>query len=639
MRSNLVKLCCAASVGCAIALSSLTLTRSPHTIAQTPPTLPTRLEPSHPEIWPFIEMANRYGCAVRYNDGSPVTRNGRPLQEPELANAIAVCQERFDRLNLWNLFTAEETQTFQTLAEFFTVVTQDAPEDRSTLQRMPMSQPETAAGATRGVPPAAPYPGDMGAYNREEYNPIDENRFRRANRHPLSTFSIDVDGASYSNVRRFINNGQRPPIDAVRVEELINYFTYNDPEPQGDAPFSLTTELSEAPWNRNHQLVRIGLRGKSIPSEDLPPSNLVFLLDVSGSMNAPNKLPLLKSAFRLLVNELDADDSVSIVVYAGAAGVVLEPTSGDDKDTILDAIAQLEAGGSTAGSEGIRRAYDLARSQFVEGGNNRVILATDGDFNVGVSSEAELVRLIEERREDDIFLTVLGFGTGNLQDAKMEQLANHGNGNYAYIDSILEAKKVLVNELGATLLTIAKDVKIQVEFNPAQVQAYRLIGYENRLLQDEDFNDDSRDAGELGAGHSVTALYEIVPVGVELDVELPEIDELRYQQPSETRDFADSDEVMLVKLRYKNPTEDESQLIERPVVEGGVALEGASEDFRFAAAVAAFGMLLRDSEYKGNTTIELVRELADNARGVDRNGYRAEFLRLLESYQLLGEPR
>ncbi|WP_017661254.1 vWA domain-containing protein [Baaleninema simplex] len=639
MRSTLFKLLCAVSVSGAIAVGGVGLTRSPNTLAQTSPSLPAVLEPTHPDIWAFVEMANRYGCAVRYSDGSLVTRSGRPLQEQELANALLVCWERFNRSNLWTLFTPEENQALQTLVSQIGGISANAPpseaqSDSSDTEIRRLQAPPMAAGATRG-----PASGDMGAYDREDYNPIDENRFRRASNHPLSTFSIDVDGASYSNVRRFINNGQRPPIDAVRVEELINYFTYNDPEPEGDTPFSLTTELSEAPWNRNHQLVRIGLRGKSIPTEDLPPSNLVFLLDVSGSMNAPNKLPLLKSAFRLLVNELDADDTVSIVVYAGAAGVVLEPTSGDEKDVILDAIAQLQAGGSTAGSEGIQLAYELAREQFVEEGNNRVVLATDGDFNVGVSSEAELIRLIEDRRDDDIFLTVLGFGTGNLQDAKMEQLANHGNGNYAYIDNILEAKKVLVNELGGTLLTIAKDVKIQVEFNPARVQAYRLIGYENRLLQDEDFNDDTRDAGELGAGHSVTALYEIVPVGVELDVELPEIDELRYQQPSETSDFADSDELMLVKLRYKNPTEDESQLIERPVVDRGVSLERASEDFRFAAAVAGFGMLLRDSEYKGNTNVELVRDLADSARGGDRNGYRAEFLRLLESYRLLGDRR
>jgi Ca-activated chloride channel family protein len=418
-------------------------------------------------------------------------------------------------------------------------------------------------------------------------------------------------------------------VDAVRVEELINYFSYDYPQPQGDDPFSIVTEVSQAPWNPQHQLVHIGLQGKSIPTEDLPPSNLVFLLDVSGSMNSPDKLPLLKSAFSLLVNELDEDDRVSIVVYAGAAGIVLEPTPGDEKDAILDAITQLEAGGSTAGGEGIELAYQLAREQFIEDGNNRVILATDGDFNVGTSSEAGLIRLIERQRENDIFLTVLGFGTGNLQDAKMEQLANHGNGNYAYIDSLLEARKVLVNELGATLLTIAKDVKIQVEFNPARVQGYRLIGYENRLLDDEDFNDDSEDAGELGAGHSVTALYEVIPVGVDSDVDLPEIDELRYQDEPNVP-TSDRDELLFVKLRYKAPTADESQLIERPVSDRATMLGETSDDFRFAAAVASFGMWLRQSEHRGRSDLSLVRELAENARGEDEDGYRGEFLELLD---------
>lgn len=500
----------------------------------------------------------------------------------------------------------------------------------------------------------APPPGwyDDGL-DREEYNPIDENRFQRPSDSPLSTFSIDVDGASYSNVRRFINDSQRPPIDAVRIEELINYFTYDYPEPSGNRPFSINTEVSEAPWSDRRRLVQIGIQGKTIPTANLPDSNLVFLLDVSGSMDAPDKLPLLKSAIRLLVNELDEDDTVSIVVYAGAAGVVLEPTRGDEKDAILDAIEQLSAGGSTAGGAGIQLAYDLARSHFIDGGNNRIILATDGDFNVGTSSEGELIRLIEAQREDDIFLTVLGFGTGNLQDAKMEQLANHGNGNYAYIDNILEAKKVLVNEIGATLLTIAKDVKIQVEFNPAKVQAYRLVGYENRLLRDEEFNDDTRDAGELGAGHSVTALYEIIPVGTEPDVDLPSVDELRYQDsassansansaslpdsedPADLSATADSDELMWVKLRYKEPTGDVSQLIELPVTDRGVALDRSSDDFRFAAAVAMFGMVLRESDFAGTTTLDRVETLARAARGDDRDGYRSEFIRLVETYGLL----
>jgi Ca-activated chloride channel family protein len=478
-------------------------------------------------------------------------------------------------------------------------------------------------------------PDNFTDFNREEYNPIFENEFLRVQDSPLSTFSIDVDAASYSNVRRFLTNSQLPPVDAVRIEELINYFTYDYPDPDDDEPFSITTEMARAPWNPRHQLIHIGLQGERIDTDDLPDSNLVFLLDVSGSMMSPDKLPLLKSAFRLLVNELDEDDQVSIVVYAGAAGLVLPPTPGDEKETILAAIESLEAGGSTAGGAGVQLAYDTALEHFIRRGNNRVILATDGDFNVGTSSEAELIRLIEERREDDVFLTVLGFGTGNLQDAKMEQLANHGNGNYAYIDNIREAKKVLVSELGATLLTIAKDVKIQVEFNPAQVQAYRLIGYENRLLADEDFNDDTKDAGELGAGHSVTALYEIIPASIEPDVDLPEVDDLRYQQVTIDPDAYDSDELLQVKLRYKEPTADTSQLITQSLRNRSRDINDSSDDFKFSAAVAAFGMMLRNSQYQGDVTADRILDLAREGRGDDEGGYRAEFIRLVENYELL----
>jgi Ca-activated chloride channel family protein len=438
-------------------------------------------------------------------------------------------------------------------------------------------------------------------------------------------------------VRRFINQNQLPPKDAVRIEELINYFTYDYPQPRGNDPFSITTEISQAPWNPQHQLVHIGLQGKRISTENLPPSNLVFLLDVSGSMKSPDKLPLLKSGLQLLVNELSEQDRVSIVVYAGSAGLVLPPTPGNQKDTILDAIASLDAGGSTAGGDGIKLAYEVARQNFMPSGNNRVILATDGDFNVGISSDAELIRLIEDYRDRDVFLTVLGFGTGNLQDAKMEQLANKGNGNYAYIDNLLEAKKVLVNEIGATLLTIAKDVKIQVEFNPAKVQAYRLIGYENRLLRAEDFNDDRKDAGELGAGHSVTALYEIIPVGVNSNVELPEVDDLRYQRNAENFSGRNNDELMLVKLRYKQPTGDTSQLIEQPLIDDRLSLDNASNSFKFAAAVAEFGMILRDSQYKGSANFTQAIDLARQSQGEDVAGYRAEFIRLVESCKMLVE--
>jgi|GEM_PF-155312 len=472
-------------------------------------------------------------------------------------------------------------------------------------------------------------------FDREGYNPIQENPFLRVGSNPLSTFSIDVDAASYSNVRRFINSGQRPPRDAVRLEELINYFTYDYPDPKGKRPFSITTEVSQTPWNPKHQLVHIGLQGKRIATQKLPPNNLVFLLDVSGSMHSPDKLPLVKSAMKLLVEQLREQDSVTMVVYAGAAGLVLPPTSGNEKTTILEAIEQLQAGGSTAGGAGIQLAYKMAQENFNPKGNNRVILATDGDFNVGISSDAELVQMIEEKRQNGVFLSVLGFGTGNLQDAKMEQLADKGNGNYAYIDSIREARKVLVNEMGATLLTIAKDVKLQVEFNPTKVQAYRLIGYENRLLRDEDFHDDTKDAGELGAGHTVTALYEIIPVGVDSDAKLPPAESLRYQQTTVNAAAYDSDELMQVQLRYKRPDRDKSKLIAQPVVDRDMALEDTSANFKFSAAVAGFGLLLRDSQYKGKASFEQVLRLAQQSKGEDPNGYRAEFIQLVRSSQKL----
>lgn len=483
-----------------------------------------------------------------------------------------------------------------------------------------------------------PEEGEIEDFNTEQYNLIVENPFQPVTVSPLSTFSIDVDTASYSNLRRFISQKTLPPVDAVRIEELINYFPYDYPQPEGDKPFSVTTEIAQNPWNSKHQLVSIGLQGKSIVAEELPPSNLVFLLDVSGSMEDPNKLPLLKSSFQLLVNELGDKDRVSIVVYAGAAGMVLPPTPGNQKDKILSAINELNAGGSTAGGEGIKLAYEVAKQNFIPSGNNRVILATDGDFNVGVSSDGELVRLIEDYRERGVFLTVLGFGMGNLKDAKMEQLANKGNGNYAYIDSLLEAKKVLVREMGATLLTIAKDVKIQVEFNPAKVQAYRLIGYENRQLRDQDFNDDTKDAGELGAGHSVTALYEIIPTGVESDVNLPTVDPLKYQQNAVDATAYNSNELMMVKLRYKAPNENESKLIQQPVLENQVSFANASNNLKFAAAVAEFGMILRNSQYKGSSSFEEVLKLAKESKGVDLEGYRAEFIRLVEKSQAIA-PR
>ena len=468
-------------------------------------------------------------------------------------------------------------------------------------------------------------------YQNESYDNIKESGFIKPSKSPLSTFSIDVDKAAYSNVRRFINNGQKPPKDAVRIEEMINYFNYNYPQPKNEYPFAIHTELSQAPWNDQNQLLHIGIQGKKIPTDNLPPSNLVFLIDVSGSMSSVNKLPLLKSAFKMLVNELRPQDQVAIVVYAGAAGQVLPATSGKQKDKILEALDQLEAGGSTAGGAGIKRAYQIAKDNFKKGGNNRVILATDGDFNVGLSSDDAMVELIEKERESGIYLTCLGFGMGNLKDSKMEKLADKGNGNYAYIDNIQEARKILVTEFGGTLFTIAKDVKIQIEFNPKYVQAYRLIGYENRLLEDEDFNDDTKDAGELGAGHTVTALYEIIPVGVKSKLVKNNVDPLKYQASLVSTNILDNQELATVKFRYKPPKKDKSELIVKPISKKTLALQETSDNFRFASAVASFGMLLRNSEFKGDCKYQLVIDLAKNARGEDEEGYRAEFIRLVKS--------
>jgi Ca-activated chloride channel homolog len=469
-------------------------------------------------------------------------------------------------------------------------------------------------------------------FNTEEYSRIYDNEFKDSKKDPLSTFSIDVDKASYSNVRRMINQNQLPQPDAVRIEEMINYFSYNYSKPTNDQPFSITTEYTDCPWNEKHQLIHIGLQGKQIELDNLPANNLVFLLDVSGSMNSADKLPLLKSGLRLLVDQMRPQDKVSIVVYAGAAGIVLPATFGEHKDRIYDALEKLEAGGSTAGGEGILLAYKTAKNNFMSNGNNRIILATDGDFNVGVSSDGELTRLIEKQREDGVFLSVLGFGSGNYKDSKMEQLADKGNGNYAYIDNILEAKKVLVKEMGGTLLTIAKDVKLQIEFNPAKVKAYRLVGYENRLLNNEDFNDDKKDAGELGAGHTVTAIYEIIPAGsTEL---VASIDNLKYQQVS-THPASESHEVMTIKFRYKEPKESTSKLISHIVLDKKTPFSAASENCKFSCAVAEFGMLLRDSRFKGDSDFKRIIAMAKESKGNDDEGYRAEFIRLIEMAELL----
>ncbi len=468
-------------------------------------------------------------------------------------------------------------------------------------------------------------------FNTEDYARIEENKWMSVEANPLSTFAIDVDGASYSNIRRFITEGERPPRDAVRVEELINYFGYDYPEPDGDHPFSVTTEVAPAPWKPEHRLVHIGLQGRRIDDADRPASNLVFLIDVSGSMSPANKLPLVKKAFSMLVDRLRPEDRVAIVTYAGASGVALPSTPGSDRETIRHAIHSLRAGGYTAGAAGIKLAYQTAGENFIEGGNNRVILATDGDFNVGISSDAELTELIEEKRGEGTFLTVLGFGMGNLKDNKMEALANHGNGSYYYIDSRHEAEKVFVRELGGTLYTIAKDVKIQVEFNPERVRGYRLIGYENRLLAAEDFSDDEKDAGELGAGHTVTALYEVIPAGVESDVELRKPDELRYQRDSETVRGGTADELLFVKLRYKQPNEGASVLVEHPLADA--EHHTPSPDFQHAAAVAAFGMILRESEHRGNATLEQVLALASDGLAYDPYGDRAGFIHLVHQYR------
>ena len=487
---------------------------------------------------------------------------------------------------------------------------------------------DVAADREATDPPSTEAPADEVEHNTEAYSRIEDNPFLAVSQNPLSTFSIDVDTASYANVRRFLlAQNMLPPPDAVRIEELVNYFRYDYEPPIERRPVRRAGRGRRCPWAPKHRLARIALKGQEIDLDKRPLTNLVFLLDVSGSMNEPNKLPLVKEAMRLLVEQLGENDRVAIVVYASAEGLALPSTSGDHKEEILSAIDQLEAGGSTAGGAGIQLAYKVAAEHFIKGGINRVILCTDGDFNVGVSDEGSLSRLIEQKAKTGVFLSVLGFGTGNYKDAKMESLADHGNGNYAYIDSLEEARKVLVEQIGGTLVTIAKDVKIQVEFNPAQVQAYRLIGYENRMLRTEDFNDDTKDAGEIGAGHTVTALYEIVPPGVEID--LPDVRPLKYQDQIAFDSENADEELMNVALRYKEPDGDTSQLIEMPVKDEGKDFAESDDDTRFAAAVAAFGMILRDSPYKGTANLDAVLELAGSSIGDDPEGYRREFLQMV----------
>ena len=466
-------------------------------------------------------------------------------------------------------------------------------------------------------------------YNTEDYDNITENGFRKVSDDPLSTFSIDVDAASYSNVRRFLQNNQLPPAGAVRAEEMINYFKYQYPQPTGNDPFSINTELSDCPWNSQNKLLLIGLQGKNIPVDKLPPSNLVFLIDVSGSMMDENKLPLVKASMKMLTDQLRENDRISIVVYAGKAGVALPSTDGSEKMKIKTAIDALEAGGSTAGGAGIQMAYKIAQQNFMKEGNNRIILCTDGDFNVGVSSDDDLVRMIERERNKGIYLTVLGYGMGNYKDNKMQQLADKGNGNHAYIDGLSEAKKVLVNEFGGTLFAIAKDVKLQLEFNPALVAGYRLIGYENRLLNKEDFNDDKKDAGELGSGHTVTALYEIIPAGIKSPF-LKNVDPLKYQDNKKKKTSSFNNEIVTIKFRYKAPDGNQSKLIVHSVNNDSIPFKNVSDNFRFAASIAGFAMLLRDSEYKGNAKFSTILQIAKSSLGKDEEGYRKEFISLVK---------
>jgi len=464
----------------------------------------------------------------------------------------------------------------------------------------------------------------------ESYGKIQENGFKSVSKNPLSTFSIDVDKAAYSNVRRFINDGQKPPADAVRIEEMINYFDYEYPQPTDDHPFAFFTEMSVCPWQPDHKLLHVGIQGKKIPVAKLPASNIVFLIDVSGSMDEVSKLPLVKSAFKILVNNLREKDRVAIVTYAGSTEIVLGSTPGNKKKEIIDAIDRLGAGGSTAGGAGIVMAYQVARENFIKGGNNRVVLATDGDFNVGASSDGDMETLITRERKSGVFLSCLGFGMGNYKDSKLETLADKGNGNHAYIDNLQEANKTFGSEFGGTLFTIAKDVKIQIEFNPTKVKAYRLVGYENRLLNDEDFKDDAKDAGELGSGHTVTALYEIIPVGVDSD-EMKNVPVLKYQKPIINANATESDEVATIKMRYKKPDGNKSIEMEKVITDEQKSIEDASDNLKFSSAVAMFGMLLRDSEFKGDSDYQTVIDLADNARNYDKEGYKAEFVRLVRT--------
>ncbi len=479
-------------------------------------------------------------------------------------------------------------------------------------------------------------PNSTSKMNTEEYDKLTDNPFKSVSENPVSTFSIDVDTASYTNVRRFLSqNEELPPADAVRIEEFLQYFSYDYAAPQGDSPIGYQLDMEVAPWNKEHKLLRVAIQAQEIETDDLPASNLVFLIDTSGSMHNDNKLPLLQKSMNVLVEQLRPQDTISIVAYAGSAGVILESTPGSDKTTIIRAFSDLRAGGSTAGGEGIELAYKIAGDNYIEGGNNRVILCTDGDFNVGVSSTAALERLIEEKRENNVYLTIFGLGMGNYKDSRMEALSNIGNGNYAYIDNLLEGKKVLGKEIWGNLFAVAKDVKIQIEFNPAKVESYRLIGYENRLLNREDFNDDTKDAGEMGSGQSVTAFYELVLTDSKDEDKIPQSDPLIFQESN----LIPSDDILCFKLRYKKPSEggEVSQLLSTMVNENEIynKIGETDLDFTFSSALVEFGMLLRDSPYKGNSSWKHVIEQAKASKGADENGYRAEFIKLVEIAELI----
>ncbi len=552
-------------------------------------------------------------CAAQRDEGKAVEDRQGPQPQPvseevDLTRAKQEAHELFDRADVASR----------------TVANQQPPAPGVVPASAPLMKSMMMAGGAANVCCGPVYQQPT---NTERYQHLDDNPVHLVADQPISTFSIDVDTGAYANVRRFLNAGQLPPQDAVRVEEMVNYFDYSyTPPASRDVPFRVATEVAPAPWNPQALLMKIGIKGFDIPAAERPPANLVFLIDVSGSMQSPDKLPLLKNAFRLLTDQLTARDRVSMVVYAGSSGVVLEPTAGDQKQKIREAIDRLEAGGSTNGAEGIERAYQLAHDAQIKHGINRVVLATDGDFNVGVVNYEALVDMAERQRTSGVALTTLGFGTGNYNDQLLERLADAGNGNYAYVDTLSEARKVLVTELSSTLFTIAKDVKIQVEFNPAAVVEYRLIGYENRMLAREDFNNDKVDAGEIGAGHRVTALYEVVPVG-----KTGRLEPLRYGQKPAASAARASSELAFVRLRYKKPDADTSQLLEYPIAKSSVAtLERLSPDFRFAASVAAFGQLLRGGKYVGNFGYDEVERLARGALDEDPQGYRREFLSLVK---------